>query len=199
MDTKWLEEIEKHGERSKLPSETVLLNPGDYIRYLPILVNGVIRVTQEDAEGKEILLYYIRAGESCIMSFLGELHHVQSQVKATVEEDCEVILIPADEARRLLQSNPRWVDFLFTLFHKRFDDLLSVVNAIAFQKVDQRLLDLLRKKAELHHAKELNVTHQQIADELGTAREVVSRLLKQLERDNKIELGRNKIKILSLV
>ena len=144
-----------------------------------------------------MLVYYIKPGESCVMSFLGATCSSTSKIKAVVEEQAEVLMLPVHKATELIRENPQWIEFIFSLYNKRFEELLSVVNAIAFQKADVRLWELLRTKTKMLRTMELNVTHQQIADELGTAREVVSRLLKQLEREDKISLGRNKIRILS--
>ena len=146
-----------------------------------------------DDDGKEILLYYIRPGESCIMSFLGGIHHETSKVKAIAEEDVEILMIPLEKASEWIKEYPEWTDFIFKLYHKRFEELLGVVNAVAFQKLDTRLLQLLEQKASLHNNKEIAITHQQLADEMGTSREAVSRILKQLENSNLIKLGRNKI------
>ena len=106
-------------------------------------------------------------------------------------------MLPVHKATDLIRENPQWIQFIFELYSRRFEELLSVVNAIAFRKVDVRLWKLLKTKFKMLKTDELNMTHQQVADELGTAREVVSRLLKQLERDKKISLGRNKINILA--
>jgi CRP/FNR family transcriptional regulator len=149
-----------------------------------------------DANGHEILLYYITAGESCIMSFLGGIHDETSKIKAIVEEDAEILLIPVDKASEWVKKFPEWSDFIFKLYHKRFEELLSVVNAIAFQKLDVRLLHLLKQKSELANSKEIKVTHQQLAEELGTAREVVSRVAKQMENEGLIHLSRNKITLM---
>ncbi|HRO76103.1 MAG TPA: Crp/Fnr family transcriptional regulator, partial [Crocinitomicaceae bacterium] len=112
---------------------------------------------------------------------------------AEVEEDAEVLFLPIDKVSSFIKAYPQWLDYIFRLYHKRFEELLDVVNAIAFKKVDERLLDLLYKKEELTGSKTLNITHEQLANELGTARVVVSRLLKQLEEIGKVKLGRNKI------
>ena len=116
-----------------------------------------------------------------------------------MEDKAEILMIPIEKANLLVQKFPTWNEFVLRLYNKRFEELLSVINAIAFQKIDQRILELLEKKRELSGSNEINSTHQQLADELGTAREVVSRLLKQLEKDKKITLSRNKITILALV
>ncbi|MGL6038487.1 MAG: Crp/Fnr family transcriptional regulator, partial [Soonwooa sp.] len=147
-------------------------------------------------DGREILLYYIKAGESCIMSFLGGMHNETSKVKAEIEEDAEILFLPVTKVSEFIKEHPEWLDYIFKLYHKRFEELLSIINEIAFKKVDERLLNLLEKKAELTQSNTLNVTHEQLANELGTARVVVSRLLKQLEENGEVQLGRNKITLL---
>jgi CRP/FNR family transcriptional regulator len=107
--------------------------------------------------------------------------------------------LPVYKAIELIKDNPSWLEFIFQLYNRRFEELLAVVNAVVFQNVDDRLWEFLKTKVKMLHTSELEITHQQVADELGTAREVVSRLLKQLERNNKITLSRNKIKVLSIV
>jgi CRP/FNR family transcriptional regulator len=147
--------------------------------------------TEED--GREILLYYIKAGESCIMSFLGGIHDDTSKINAVAEEKTDLLLIPIDKISLLVKDFPEWLDYIFKLYHKRFEELLDVVDAIAFKKLDERILDFVKNKAKLSNSNVINLTHEQIANELGSARVVVSRLLKQLESEGVVELGRNKI------
>lgn len=192
-----LEKLKKEGSIKTFAPDTVLIDENDYIKFVPIVLNGSIKVFKLDEDGREMLLYYIKPGESCVMSFLGATCNGTSKIKAVVEEEAEVLVLPVYKATELIRENPQWIQFIFELYNRRFEELLSVVNAIAFQKVDVRLWDLLKTKVKMLKTKELNMTHQQLADELGTAREVVSRLLKQLERDKKISLGRNKIEILA--
>jgi CRP/FNR family transcriptional regulator, anaerobic regulatory protein len=171
----------------------IILNENGNIRAIPIVTKGSIRVMRTDEEGKEILLYYIKAGESCIMSFLGGMHHETSKVKAVAEEDTEVLFLPMEKVTLFIKEYPEWLDYIFRLYHKRFEELLEVVNAVAFKKMDQRLLNFIQKKREHTKSKTLNVTHEQLANDLGTARVVVSRLLKQMEDKGLVRLGRNKI------
>jgi CRP/FNR family transcriptional regulator len=173
----------------------VILNENANIRAIPIVVKGSIRVLRTDDDGREILLYYIKAGESCIMSFLGGIHHETSKVRAEVEEEAEIYFLPVQKVTEFIKEYPQWLDYIFKQYHRRFEELLEVVNAIAFKKVDERLMLLLHKKAELTGSKILLVSHEQIANELATARAVVSRLLKQLEEDGQVKLGRNKIEL----
>lgn len=190
-----VEMLYKYGIQKNYEAGSIVLNENAYVRSIPIVTKGVMKVIRTEEDGREILLYYIKAGESCIMSFLGGLHNETSKVKAEVEEDAEILFIPVEKVSLFIQEYPQWLDYIFRLYHKRFEELLEVVNAIAFKKVDERLLDLLNKKSELIQSKIIQITHEQLANELGTARVVVSRLLKQLEENGVVQLGRNKIVI----
>ncbi len=187
------DQVKQSGQIKSFPAETIIINEDSYIKSIPIVLKGSIRVMRTDDDGKEILLYYIRPGESCIMSFLGGIHHETSKVKAIAEEDVEILMIPLEKASEWIKEYPEWTDFIFKLYHKRFEELLGVVNAVAFQKLDTRILQLLEQKSLLHNSKEIAITHQQLADEMGTSREAVSRILKQMENAHLIKLGRNKI------
>ncbi len=171
----------------------VILRESSYIKAIPIVLSGSIRVMRTEEDGREILLYYIKAGESCIMSFLGGIHDDTSKINAVAEEKTELLLIPIDKISLLVKDFPEWLDYIFKLYHKRFEELLDVVDAIAFKKLDERILDFVKNKAKLSNSKVINLTHEQIANELGSVRVVVSRLLKQLELEGVVELGRNKI------
>lgn len=183
----------KYGIKKNYEAGDIILNENSSIRSIPIVTKGMIKVIRTEEDSREILLYYIKAGESCIMSFLGGLHNETSKVKAEVEEDSEILFLPVDKVSLFIKEYPEWLDYIFRLYHKRFEELLDIVNAIAFKKVDERLLNLLKKKSELTGSVTIHVTHEQLANELGTARVVVSRLLKQLEESGEVQLGRNKI------
>lgn len=188
-----VEKLQQYSIKKTYKAGDIILNENAHIRSIPIVTSGTLKVIRTEDDGREILLYYIKAGESCIMSFLGGLHNETSKVKAEVEDDAEILFLPVEKVSMFIKEYPQWLDYIFRLYHKRFEELLEVVNAIAFKKVDERMLDLLHKKVELTGNKTLNITHEQLANELGTARVVVSRLLKQLEEIGKVKLGRNKI------
>ncbi len=191
-----VEKLYKHSIHKTYPAGSIILNENSHIRSIPIVTKGVLKVIRTEDDGREILLYYIKAGESCIMSFLGGMHNETSKVKAEVEEDAEILFLPINKVSLFIKEHPQWLDYIFRLYHKRFEELLEIINDIAFKKVDERMLDLLHKKSELTKNKTLNITHEQLANELGTARVVVSRLLKQLEDIGKVTLGRNKITLM---
>lgn len=188
-----IEKLQQNSMRKTYEAGSIILNENASIHAIPIVSKGVLKVIRTEEDGREILLYYIKAGESCIMSFLGGMHHETSKVKAEVEEDAEILFLPMDKVSLFIKEHPEWLNYIFRLYHKRFEELLEIVNAIAFKKVDERLMNLIQKKVDLTQNKTLSITHEQLANELGTNRVVVSRLLKQLEEEGRVKLGRNKI------
>lgn len=192
-----VEKLYRYGVTKTYQEGDIILDENSSIRSIPIVMKGMMKVIRTEEDGREILLYYIKAGESCIMSFLGGMHNEKSIVKAEVEEDTEILFLPVDKVSLFIKEYPEWLDYIFRLYHKRFEELLDIINAIAFKKVDERLLNLLYKKSEILNSKTIVITHEQLANELGTARVVVSRLLKQLGDSGKLQLGRNKIVILA--
>lgn len=190
------ERLREYGIPKTFRVGEVILNENAYIKAIPIVTSGSIKVMRMDEEGREILLYYIQAGESCIMSFLGGMHEDTSKVKAIAEEETDILFIPIEKVGSLIKEYPQWLDYIFRLYHKRFEELLEVVNAVAFKKMDERIQDLIEKKCSLSKSNTITVTHEQLANELGTARVVVSRLLKQMEENGLVTLGRNKITLL---
>lgn len=193
---KMLTKLFEYGQQKSFKEGDVILNENAYIKSVPIVISGSMRVMRTDDDGRELLLYYIKSGESCIMSFLGGLHDDTSKVKAIAEEAAEVLFVPVDKVREMIKEFPEWTEYIFRLYHKKFEELLAVINDVAFKKLDERLLDFLKKKCELSGEKTIHITHEQIAIELGSARVVISRLLKHMEDLNLIELGRNKITLL---
>lgn len=191
-----IEKLYQYSISKTYKAGTVILNENAYIRSIPIVMQGTLKVVRTEEDGREILLYYIKAGESCVMSFLGGMHNETSKVRAEVEDDAEVLFLPIEKVSGFIKEYPQWLDYIFRLYHKRFEELLEMVNAITFKKVDERLLALLHKKQALTAHKTLQITHEQLANELGTVRVVVSRLLKQLEEKKVLQLGRNKITLL---
>jgi CRP/FNR family transcriptional regulator, anaerobic regulatory protein len=175
-----------------LEGETIL-RENAYINSIPIVISGSIRVMRTDEDGREIMLYYIESGESCIMSFLGGMHQDTSKIKAIAEDKTEILFIPIQKVTQLIKEYPEWLDYIFRLYHKRFEELLEVVNEVAFKKMDERILNFIKKKSELTKTNELHLTHEQIANELGTVRVVVSRLLKQMEDEGLVKLEETRL------
>lgn len=193
LDTKLQSELLESGIVKRYSEGDVIISEGSFIRSIPIVLEGNIKVIRLDGEGREILLYYIGKFESCIMSFLAGSCNCSSGIKAVAEDDVKVLMIPFEKALELMKNNVSWSEFVFNLYQKRFDELLNVINSIAFKKTDSRLIDYLNKKSSVLDSKKLSITHEEIANDLGTSRVVISRLLKQLENDRVLSLARNLI------
>ncbi|MCX8080899.1 MAG: Crp/Fnr family transcriptional regulator [Bacteroidia bacterium] len=188
------EELIKTGVIKEFNEGEVIIQEDKYPKAVPIILEGTIRVIRTEDDGNEILLYYLRPGDSCVMSMLDALHNDTSKVRGEIEEKAKILFIPVENISRFVRDFPEWLDYILSIYHKRFEELLEMVQSVAFKKVDERLLELLKKKsAVLKGEKSINVTHEQLARELGTSRVVVSRLLKEMERQNIVRLGRNNI------
>lgn len=188
--------IEEHGRFVEAKSGEVIIDFGGYIRMIPLLIKGSIKVIREDDQGNEVLLYYLGAGETCAMSLTSCISHNQSEIRAVVEEDIEMIAIPVRFMDEWLTKFKSWKNFVMDVYRKRFEEMLQVIDSVAFMKMDERLLKYLSDKAKITNKNIFHITHQEIASDLNSSREVISRLLKKLEKMGRIQLGRNKIEIL---
>ncbi|HZH67951.1 MAG TPA: Crp/Fnr family transcriptional regulator [Chitinophagales bacterium] len=193
---KLLEQLYKFSIKKSYKAGETIFSEDSYSQSIPIVTKGVMKIIRTEEDGREILLYYIEPGEGCVISLSDAIHNETSKIRAEVEEDVDVLFLPSNRFFELVKEFPQWLDYILQLYHKRFEDLLEIINEISFKKVDERLLNLLHKKVELKQSKTIQITHEQLANELGTARVVVSRLLKQLENDGVVQLGRNKITII---
>ncbi|MGM0566825.1 MAG: Crp/Fnr family transcriptional regulator [Bacteroidota bacterium] len=174
--------------------DTVILEEQAYIREVPVVLEGRIKVRKIDESGREIILYHINPGESCILSITSCINNKPSNAEAITETETKIITISAKEVADWMDEYKSWRAFVMKLYYSRLDELLSLVDNIAFKQIDFRLYEKL-KTYQQRQGNEIKITHQQLAHELGTAREVVSRLLKQLEKKNLIHLERGIIKI----
>lgn len=193
-----LENIEKHGIHKEVKAGDVIMEYGQFIKSVPLILNGCIKVMRQDDEGKELFLYYLYPGETCAMSLTCCMANQKSEIRAIAEEDSEFIAIPIQYIDLWMHDFTDWKNLVMQTYSNRFRDLLNTIDNIAFRNMDERLEEYLFSKTQALQTDVLNTTHQEIANELGTSREVISRLLKQLEKKGKINLGRNKIEIVSL-
>lgn len=183
------------GQFVELPAGYEVLREGQYVKVVPILLNGLVKVVTK-GEVKDLLLYYIQPGESCMMSFIHSLNQKPCSVYATVEEPSEALLIPADKLEELIGSSSQFNKLFHELSNKRYQDLLSTINEVFFLNIEDRILNLLKRKIKLSDGTDVRITHKQIANDLGTAREVVSRTLKKLESNRKIKVTRERISLM---
>ncbi len=195
-DKSLVDELIEKSQFITVPAHTKILEEDKYIKVVPLVFEGRIKVMRQNESGKEILLYYINPGESCALSVAAGLNQTKSLAFAETEMETKMFAIPIDTIKDLHYRYPQCNDFLLLLFHNRFNELILFIDSIAFKTVDFRLIQHLKQKQEKAGENTIHITHQHLADELGTAREVISRLLKQLERDGKIINHRSKIEIL---
>ncbi|MFN9681478.1 MAG: Crp/Fnr family transcriptional regulator [Bacteroidota bacterium] len=191
------DEIASVGKVITFKSGDIILDIGSYINSMPLIISGLIKAVREDSEGNEIFLYYLAGGETCSMSFTCCLMNKKSEIRTIAEEDTLLIAIPSKYMDEWMSKYASWRNWVMKSYELRMKELLKTIDSIAFQKMDERLLAYLQNKAEKVHSKILHTTHQEIAYDLNASREAVSRLLKQLENDHYVVLGRNKIEILT--
>ncbi|MCF6342142.1 MAG: Crp/Fnr family transcriptional regulator [Bacteroidales bacterium] len=192
-----VDELMAGSQKAEIPSQQTILREGEYIKVVPFVFDGRIKVMRQDESGKEVLLYYIQPGESCALSIAAGLNHEKSVAYAITDRPTSMLAIPTETLREMLLKFPRLNDFVLHLFHQRFNELILFIDAVSFKNVDFRLIVNLKNRQKESASNTIWVTHQQLANELGTAREVVSRLLKQLERGKKIRNLRGKIEIIA--
>ena len=190
-----LEEVVKHSAYQEIPRDTEILREGQYIKVIPLVIEGAIKVFTRFKE-KELLLYYIRPDESCIMSFAASMKNEPSKVFAITEVDTKAILLPISKIENWFNNYPQFNTLFFNLYNERYSDMLDTINHLLFNKLDQRVLTHLQEKVEISRNKLIKITHKQIANELGTAREVISRIIKKLEKEEKLEQQSDGIKLM---
>lgn len=188
-----LEEIEKHGKIQIFETGQSIIEPGQYIKMVPIILEGSVKVMRTDEEGHDLFLYYIESGDTCAVSLTCCSTSNPSDIKAVPEEKTKILGIPVRKHEEWTNEFRQWKDFVALTYQKRFQEMLNAIDDIAFKKMDERLLKYLVVKSKQLKTLELSMTHHEIASELGTSREVISRLLKQLEKRKLVELGRNKV------
>ncbi len=193
-DAKLLTEIKNFSRVKSINAGTVLISPGDKIIFVPIVIKGVLRIIRQDGE-KEIFLYHLYPGQTCAMALNCCQADKISPIKAVVEEDAEILQIPVNQIDEWFRY-PEWKAFINNTYGQRFTELIGVIDLIAFNNMDKQILNYLNKRCQATHTNYLNITHQQIADELHTHREALSRLLRTMEQKNIVKLGRNSIEVL---
>lgn len=194
-----IEEISSEGEWVTIETGDELMSEGKYIRSFPIVLEGLIRVCRKDEEGRELLLYYLNPGQVCAMALTCCMGRMQSNISAFAEEDTEIIRIPVECLDRWIVKYSSWKEFVMFAYRSRFDELLTTIDGIAFKKMDDRLIKFFIDRYKATGDTIYTGTHQDIANSLTSSREVISRLLKQLEKSGLLIIGRNKIDFSKLV
>jgi CRP/FNR family transcriptional regulator len=193
-----LKEISNIAEFREIPEGNILIDIGDYIKFMPLILSGAVKVLREDDKGDDLVLYFIEHGDTCAMTITCCMGETKSGIRAIAETDTSLLMIPVKKMQEWMHKYKTWQNFILQSYHYRMKELLEAIDTIAFLKMDERILKYLRDKAMVNHDDMILTTHQEIAYDLHTSRVVISRILKKLETEEKIELHRNKIKILDL-
>lgn len=197
LNEDFLQEIAETSVIKEIPGNTTILRAGQYVKVIPVVIEGLIKVFSR-YEDRDLLLYYIQPNESCIMSFAASLKNEPSRVFAVSEEATTAILLPVDKIDGWIRQFPDFNSVFYQQYNLRYSELLDTINHLLFNRMDQRLHDYLIRKQHLTGKNPIKISHRQIANDLGTAREVISRVMKKLEGEGKVKQRSNGIEILRL-
>ena len=198
LEEELVTEIINNSQLKEIEQDTAIVNVGDELNYIPIVLEGSIKISRENEEGEELLLYYIEGGDTCAMTLQCCVRHSKSEIRATTMEKSLILMIPIKMMEVWLHKYKSWREYILQSYHTRMTELMETIDAITFMRLDERLLKYLTDQAKLLGSLEINHTHQQIAEDLHSSRVVISRLLKQLEIKNIITIQRNKIVLKSI-
>ena len=193
-----LDEISTVGSLKEVPEGFLLRDIGQYIKSMPLLVHGAIKILRDDDEGDELLLYFLERGDTCAMTLTCCFGETRSEIRAIAETEAKLIMVPIQKMEEWTSKYKTWRDFVFKSYHSRMMEMLDTIDSIAFMKMDERLVKHLKDKAKVIGSNVIQTTHQDMAYDMHTSRVVISRLLKTLENQGKVKLGRNSIEIISL-
>jgi CRP/FNR family transcriptional regulator, anaerobic regulatory protein len=191
-----VELIEKEAVQRTFLAGEVIMRTGQYIKSTALVLEGRVKIYRESQDGGEFLMYYLGPGQACAVSMICAIQSQTSEIMAKAEEDTEVLMIPIQLMDDLMNKYKSWYQFVIMTYRNRFDELLSVIDNIAFRNMDERLEFYLKRHVSVTGKKSIETSHQQIADDLNSSREVISRLLKKMEQRNLLKLHRNMIELI---
>lgn len=193
-----LDEIAQVAKFYEFKEGDILIDFGDYIKNMPLLLTGAIKILREDFDEGELLLYFIEKGDTCAMTMACCIGDTKSEIRAVAETNVQLIMLPVNKMEEWLGKYKSWRNFVFNSYNNRLKEMLTAIDNLAFMHMDERLLNYLSEKAKINKTKEIQSTHQEIAYDLHTSRVVISRLLKALEKGGKIILHRASIELLNI-
>lgn len=196
FSTELIQEIEGNSNLQSFQSGDVIMRTGQYINNTLLILKGQLKIYREGNDGEEFLMYYLQPGQACAISLICATKNQTSQITAKVVEDVEALSIPLHLMDKWMMNHRSWYEFVIYTYRTRFEEVLEIIDNIAFRAMDERLEFYIKRHAKACGCKEINLSHQEIASELNTSREVVSRLLKKMEQRGLLRLQRNKIELL---
>ncbi len=195
FDPSLLELIEKESTLKTFHPGEIIMRTGQFIKSTALIVNGRVKIYREGPDGGEFLMYYIGPGQACAVSMICALQARSSEITAVAEEETEILLLPIQLMDQLMREHKSWYQFVIQTYRSRFDELLAVVDDVAFRNMDERLEFYLKRYQEKTGKQKIELSHQQIAEDLNSSREVISRLLKKMEQRGLVKLNRNMIEL----
>ena len=198
FEEKLIEEIAQVATLKNFDEGDVLIDFGDYIKKMPLLIHGAIKILREDFDEGELLLYFIEKGDTCAMTMACCLGYTKSEIRAVAETNGRLVMIPVSKMEEWLGKYKSWRNYVFNSYNNRLKEMLTAIDNLAFMNMDERLLNYLSEKSIVNKTKDIKSTHQEIAFDLHTSRVVVSRLLKALENEGRIRLHRASIELLNI-
>jgi CRP/FNR family transcriptional regulator len=191
-----LEDIKLNATINSFPTDTTIIRTGQYIKNTVLVISGKIKIYRQDENGGEFFMYYLQPGQACAISMICATKNAKSQIMAKVVEDVELVMVPLPLMDKWMMQHRSWYEFVIDTYRSRFEEVLEVIDSIAFRAMDERLEFYLKRHADVCGCNELKLSHQEIASELNTSREVISRLLKKMEQRGLVSLHRNNIELL---
>ncbi len=191
-----IREIAEVSQMAQFSRGEVIMDYGDYIEFVPMLISGLMKIIREGEDGQEILLYFLGSGESCAASFSCCMIRKRSEIKAVCEEDATILMIPLQSADEWMEKYSAWRDFIFGMYDARLFALIDTIDRVSFANLDEKLLYYLDEMQRQKDQNVFHISHSDIAHDLNASRESISRLLKKLEIQGKVKLGRNEIALL---
>lgn len=188
------DKIIEASEVKEIAGGTEIMQEGQYVKVIPIVMNGLVKVFIRH-EDKELLLYYIKPNETCIISFNAVLTNSSSKAFALTEQNSKVLLMPGEKVFQWIKEYPELISLFFNQYNSRYNELIEMILKVLFEKMDKRLYEYLQTAATISGSDTIKRSHQQIANDLGTAREVITRVLKKLEYENRLSQDQNGIKL----
>jgi CRP/FNR family transcriptional regulator len=198
LEDKLVEEIAQVATLRNFEEGDILIDFGDYIKKMPLLISGAIKILREDFDEGELLLCFIEKGDTCAMTMACCMGETKSEIRAVAENKGQVVMIPVDKMEEWLGKYKSWRNYVFNSYNNRLKEMLSAIDNLAFMNMEERLLNYLSDKSLVNSTQHIQNTHQEIAYDLHTSRVVISRLLKALENEGKIRLHRASIELLNI-
>lgn len=191
-----INEIVKVGRIAQIHQGDTVIEYGQSVRFMPLLLEGAIKIMRQDSDGEELLLYFLESGDTCSMTMTCCMGNSKSEIRAVAEKDSVLVMVPVENMAGWMQKYPGWMTFVFDSYSNRFSEMLEAIDSLAFSNMHDRVFRYLKDKVMVTKSTELDVTHQEIANDLHSSRVVISRLLKSLENEGKLKISRNKLVLL---